>query len=90
MDCPAGVLDKKKFTAVYNEFFPRGKSEKFSAEVFKLFDTDKSGKIDFTEFLIAISVSDNGDLKSKLHLAFNMYDQSKFQSNKNKANIFNF
>ena len=74
LDCPKGELDKKKFTLVYQEFFPRGKAEKFSNEIFKLFDTDKSGKIDFKEFLVAISASDNGDVKKKLHLAFNLYD----------------
>ena len=77
MDCPKGELDKKKFLTVYQEFFPRGKSEKFSNEVFKLFDTDHSGKINFIEFLVAISTSDSGDIKTKLHLAFNMYDSSK-------------
>ncbi len=78
LDCPKGELDKKKFLTVYQEFFPRGKSEKFSNEVFRLFDTDNSGKIDFTEFLVAISTSDKGDIKTKLHLAFNLYDSSNF------------
>ena len=48
LDCPKGLLDKKKFTEVYKEFFPFGKAEKFSTEVFKLFDTDHSGSIDFS------------------------------------------
>ena len=61
---------------VYQEFFPKGKAEKFSNEIFKLFDTDKSGKIDFSEFIIAISASDNGDVTKKLHLAFNLYDKN--------------
>ncbi len=52
------------------EYFPRPQVEKFSGEVFKLFDTDKSGKIDFSEFLIAISTSDSGEVKKKLQLAF--------------------
>jgi Ca2+-binding EF-hand superfamily protein len=42
--------------------------------VFTVFDTDRSGKIDFSEFLIAISVSSQGDVKKKLNLAFQMYD----------------
>ncbi len=37
---------------------------------------DQSGKIDFTEFLIAISASSQGDSKKKLQLAFRMYDTS--------------
>ncbi len=71
-DCPKGELDKKKFTEVYKEFYPQGKADKFCAQVFNVFDVDGSGKIDFTEFLIAISVSTQGDVKKKLHLAFRM------------------
>jgi Ca2+-binding EF-hand superfamily protein len=38
------------------------------------FFPDSSGEIDFTEFLIAISVTAQGDLRKKLVLAFKMYD----------------
>ncbi len=34
-DCPTGQLDKKKFLVVYQQFYPRGKAEKFSTEIFK-------------------------------------------------------
>ena len=40
-------MDKKKFISVYKEFFPLGKAETFATEVFKIFDTDHSGKIEF-------------------------------------------
>ena len=33
---------------VFKEFYPQGKAEKFSASIFNVFDTDHSGKIDFT------------------------------------------
>ena len=69
-DCPNGELNKKKFTDVYKEFYPNGKADKFCAQVFSVFDADQSGRIDFTEFLIAISVSTQKDVKKKLHLAF--------------------
>ncbi len=74
LDCPKGLLDKKKFTEVYKEFFPHGKAEKFSSEVFKLFDTDHSGKIDFVEFLVAVSTQSSTDVRKKLQMAFNLYD----------------
>jgi Ca2+-binding EF-hand superfamily protein len=35
---------------------------------------DKSGKVDFYEFLIAISLSSDKDPKTKLRFAFKMYD----------------
>lgn len=73
-DCPKGELDKKQFTNVFKEFYPQGKAEKFSASIFNVFDTDHSGKIDFTEFLVAISTSSSNDVKQKLHLGFKLYD----------------
>lgn len=76
LDCPKGELDKKKFTEVYREFYPQGKAEKFSDEVFKLFDTDKSGKIDFQEFLVAVSITSSNDVRKKLQLAFDLYDKN--------------
>ncbi|RNA44289.1 neuronal calcium sensor 2-like [Brachionus plicatilis] len=76
-DCPKGKLDKKKFIDVYKQFYPHGKADKFCGHVFKTFDTDGSGEIDFVEFLIAISVTSQGDIKDKLRMAFNMYDIDK-------------
>lgn len=74
LDCPTGVLDKKKFLSVYKDFYPQSKADAFSNQIFKLFDTDKSGKIDFTEFIVAITTTANGDVRKKLHLAFAIYD----------------
>lgn len=62
---------------VYKVFYPQGKADKFCSHVFKVFDTDRSGLIDFTEFLIAISVTAQGDARKKLILAFKMYDVDK-------------
>jgi Ca2+-binding EF-hand superfamily protein len=48
-DCPKGRLDKKKFIDVYKQFYPHGKADKCCGHVFKTFDTDSSGEIDFVE-----------------------------------------
>jgi Ca2+-binding EF-hand superfamily protein len=39
--------------------------------------TQFKGQIDFTEFLIAISVTAQGDAKKKLSMAFKMYDMDR-------------
>ncbi len=67
-------MDKKKFMDVYKVFYPQGRADKFCNHVFKVFDTDGSGLIDFSEFLIAISITAQGDATKKLVLAFKMYD----------------
>jgi Ca2+-binding EF-hand superfamily protein len=43
-----GQLDKKKFVDAYKAFYPQGKADKFCNHVFKVFDFDNSGQIDFT------------------------------------------
>ncbi|CAF3197067.1 unnamed protein product [Rotaria socialis] len=73
-DCPSGKLNKKKFVEVYKQFYPTGKAEKFCEYIFRAFDNDSSGNIDFCEFLIAISITAQEEPKKKLEWAFSMYD----------------
>lgn len=40
--------------------------------VFRTFDTDNSGTVDFKEFLLAINVTSNGSATQKLEYAFRM------------------
>ena len=73
-DCPSGVLTKDKFIDVYKLFFPRGNAENFCNHVFRTFDTDKNGEINFVEFLLAINVTLSGTPLEKLKYAFKLYD----------------
>merc|ERR1712227_1025534 len=50
----------QSFMKIYSKCFPQGNAAEFCDHVFRTFDTDKNGSIDFKEFLLAIDVTSNG------------------------------
>ncbi|WAR22999.1 NCAH-like protein [Mya arenaria] len=66
-------LTKEEFKDVYNSIFA-GDASEFAEHVFRTFDRDGNGTVDFKEFLIGLCVSGSDDTAAKLSWAFKMYD----------------
>ena len=73
-ECPNGRLTPAKFIDLYKQFVLRGNAEQYCEHVFRTFDTDQNGCIDFEEFLLAMYVTSAGSAEEKLTWAFRMYD----------------
>ena len=69
-DCPDGKLTPESFMHIYGNSFLTGNAKEFCDHVFRTFDKDKNGFIDFKEFLLAIHVTSSGTPQDKLNWAF--------------------
>ena len=51
-DCPTGILEKKRILELYEQILPGGQANAkfFTDQIFRLFDDDRNGVIDFRVF----------------------------------------
>jgi len=84
VDCPDGRMDRVKMKEMFNAILPKedqdaaepgSAGEQFLDQLFRIFDRDGDGTIDFKEFMIATDMSSSGDPEEKLRWAFRMYDK---------------
>jgi len=66
-------LTRDEFKKVYNSMFI-GDATEFAEHVFRTFDHDRNGTVNFREFLVGLFVSSCDDPETKLRWAFKLYD----------------
>ena len=73
-DFPNGKMTQEKLHNMYKLLIPKGNPRKFCKYVFRAFDKDNDGHIDFGEFLLAINITSSANPEEKIRWAFNIYD----------------
>ena len=70
-----GKLSMEEVKEGYLEHYGRIMSDQEVEQMFKAVDTDNSGFIDYTEFVVAATSQSNLTSQEKLHAAFRMFDK---------------
>ena len=70
-----GKLSMEEVKTGYLEHYGRIMSDQEVEQMFRSVDTDNSGFIDYTEFVVAATSQQNLTSEEKLRAAFNMFDK---------------
>ncbi|XP_056439138.1 visinin-like [Gadus chalcogrammus] len=75
--CPSGRISKEDFEGIYSRFFPDSSAQTYAHHVFRSFDTNDDGTLDFKEYIIALHLTSTGKTARKLEWAFSLFDVDK-------------
>lgn len=73
-ECPGGKISKEQFEGIYASFFPDADPSQYARHVFRSFDTNADGTLDFKEYMVALHLTSGGKTLQKLEWAFALYD----------------
>jgi len=74
--CPGGRISPEEFEQIYARFFPDSDAKTYAHHVFRSFDTNEDGTLDFKEYIIALHMT-SGKPTRKLEWAFSLFDVDK-------------
>lgn len=75
--CPTGRISSEEFEQIYTRFFPESDAKSYARHVFRSFDTNDDGTLDFKEYIIALHMTSTGKTTRKLEWAFSLFDVDK-------------
>ena len=71
---PQGYLTENDFVQLYSSKYAYGDARDFAKLVFRVYDADDDGKVEFNEFICCLSVSLHAESRMKTELAFSICD----------------
>merc|ERR1719308_276345 len=71
---PDGQISRKSFHSMMKECYPGTDTEKLERHIFRMYDTNQDGHIDFREFMIVLYIMSNGTPEENLKQIFRVFD----------------
>eukprot|EP00091_Calanus_sinicus_P002345 TRINITY_DN12363_c0_g1_i1.p1 TRINITY_DN12363_c0_g1~~TRINITY_DN12363_c0_g1_i1.p1 ORF type:complete len:208 (-),score=53.86 TRINITY_DN12363_c0_g1_i1:237-860(-) len=69
-----GKMSKKSFNSMMKESYPGVDTKKLCRHVFRMYDTNGDGSVDFKKFVLALDVFNNGSAEQNLKQIFRVLD----------------
>ena len=69
-----GQMSKRSFSRMMKECYPGMRTEKLTRHVFRMYDTNGDGCVDFKEFIIGLNIMNNGTPEQNLKQLFRILD----------------
>jgi len=71
---PDGKISMKSFRSILGEGYPGTNTSKMSKHIWRIYDTNMDGFIDFKEFMMALYVMSSGSSEDNLKQIFRVFD----------------
>merc|ERR1719347_1960573 len=71
---PDGKISQESFNDMMKECYPGTDTERLGKHIWRMYDTNQDGHIDFREFMIVLYIMSNGSPEENLKQIFRVFD----------------